>query len=222
MRGRVLALALVALVSLAGCQTTAEVAVEVDETGAGVVAVRVELDDAAAARVGDLSGLVAAEDLEAAGWRVSIAERRVLAEKDVESVAEVDHALDALGPSFGGLAFQRRQTFARTVVGVAGSVDLSQGMATFGDEDLRQITGSVTGVDLPPQALDLALTIDLPGEETSNAAGPGTRWELPFGIVTPIEAESTDVNLLGLLAVGVAVVCAVGLLWAAVRRLVSR
>lgn len=218
MRGRFRALAC-GLFLLGGCQAAADVRVELDETGAGRVAVAVELDDAAAQRVGDLDGLVAASDLEAAGWRVVVAERRVLAEKKVRSPDEVERAFDELGPPFAGLTFDRRRTFARTEVELAGGVDLSQGMAAFGDEELKRITGSITGVDLPPEALALSLTVDLPGAEATNAAGGGSRWKLPVGSVIAVEARSTDLNLLGLMAVGVALVCGMVLLFALVRRL---
>lgn len=220
MRGRFppLLFGAMALLMLGACETAAEVAIELDETGTGRVAVQVELDDAAAARVGDLGGLVAAADLEAAGWRVAVADRRVLAEKKVQSAVEVSRAFEELGPAFAGLRFDRRQSFARTEVEVSGSVDLSPGMAAFGDEDLKKVTGSVTGVDLPPEALALSLTVDLPGDEKTNATGPGSRWELPLGAVTPIDAESTDVNLVGLMGVGVALLCGLVLVLALVMR----
>lgn len=219
MRGPIRALALLLFFGLAGCQTTAHVDLELDEAGTGRLEVQVELDDAAAQRVGDLGALVAADDLESAGWRVSTFERRVLAEKSIHSPADLDLALEELGPPFAGIAFNRRQTFARTSVELAGSVDLSAGLAAFGDEELRRLTGSVTGVDLPPETLRLSLAVDLPGEETSNAAGRLSRWDLPLGVVTPVQAESTDVNILGLAAVGVSVVCGLVLLFALVRRL---
>lgn len=209
----------VVLFGLGACQTTAEVAIDLDETGTGRVAVQVELDDAAAERVGDLDGLLAVGDLREGGWRVSTTERRVLAEKKVRSAAEVDRALDELGPPFAGLSFGRRRTFARTASEVSGRVDLAQGMAAFGDEDLRRATGSVTGVDLPPEALALYLTVDLPGDEETNAPGPDSRWNLPLGVVTAVRAESTDVNVLGLSAVGMSVLSGLVLVFALVRRL---
>lgn len=220
MRGRFppLFFGLLALASLSGCRTTAEVSIDVDEAGAGQVAVAVELDDAAAARVGDLPGLVAAEDLEQAGWQISVSERRALARKTVQSPDDLDAALDELGPPFAGLSFERRQTFARTSVVVSGRVDLSRGTAEFGDDELQRLTGSVTGVDVPPEALDLSLRVDLPGEETANAAGRTARWDLPLGVVTPVEAESTDVNIVGLLGVGVAAACVIALVLLLVTR----
>ena len=220
MRRRLL-LGAVALVVLSGCQAAGEVSIDVDEAGRGHVAVAVELDDAAAARVGDLTGLVAADDLKDAGWQVSVAERRVLARKAVGSSQELRGALEELGGSFSGLSFERRQTFARTSVAVRGSVDLSQGVASFGDEELQRLTGSVTGVDLPPQALKLSLRVDLPGEETANAAGRVARWDLPLGVVTPVEAESTDLNIVGLMGAGVAAACGIALLLLLVSRLRS-
>ena len=218
MRGRFFFCAL-ALFALVGCRATAEVGIRLDESGRGLVSVQVELDEEAAARVGDLRGLLAVDDLERAGWEISSGAASVTATKSVRSESELDAALAEVGPPFTGLAFGRRESFARTDVEVSGSVDLSQGMASFGDEGLRRLTGSATGVDVPPESLGLSLEIDLPGQETSNAPGPGTRWALPIGAVTPVTAESTDLNTLGLFAVLLAVACAIGLLWALVGRL---
>lgn len=218
----VVGVAAVALMSLAGCRTTADIRIELDEAGQGHVAVAVELDDEAAQRVGDLSELVSVEDLEGTGWEVVVAERSVTATKQVRSAADLEMALADLGGQdsiFSDLAFDRRQTFARTAVSVSGAVDLSAGMPTFGDEGLQRLTGSVTGVDLPPEAVALSLEVDLPGEEESTGKGGKARWALPVGKVIPVRAESTDVNLLGLLAVGLVLVCAGVLGWMLLRRL---
>lgn len=223
MRGRlrVVFFAALALISLVGCQADVEVGIEVDESGQGQVEVTGELDDAAAERVGDLSQLIAADDLREAGWTVRSDERTVTVTKQVRSPGDIEIAIAELsGPDgpFADLTFERTTTFARTVVEVAGSVDLSDGMAAFGDDDLKQLTGSVTGVDVPAEALRLSLAVELPGQETSNAPGPGTRWALPLGGVTPISAESTDVNVVGLTGVAVAVAAGLVLLGAALRR----
>ena len=201
----------IALLSLTGCRTTADIRIELDEAGVGHVAVSVELDDAAAERVGNLSELLALEDLEGTGWDVTASERTVLARHEVRSPAELELALaDLGGPEgiFSDLEFERRETFARTAVGVSGAVDLSAGMSAFGDEDLARLTGSITGVDLPADSIALALEVDLPGEEEANGPGGKARWSLPVGEVTHVKAESTDLNLLGLVAVAVALACA--------------
>ena len=214
-----------ALVSLVGCRADVEVAIEVDESGRGTVAVVAELDEAAADRMGDLSQLVAADDLRAAGWDVVAGERKVEVKKPVDSPAEIEVAIAELsGPAgpFADLNFDRNTTFARTEVEFGGFVDLSEGMAAFGDEELKQLTGSVSGVDVPVEAVRLSLAVDLPGAETSNAPGPGTRWALPWGAVTPINAESTDVNVLGLGGVAVAVGAGLILIGAVVRRFLPR
>ena len=211
-----------ALVSLAGCRADIEVAIEVDESGHGEVGVTAELDEAAARRIGDLSEFIAADDLRQAGWSVRADERTVSVTKPVRSPVEIELAIAELsGPDgpFAGLSFDRTTTFARTVVEVAGSVDLSEGVAAFGDDELRQLTGSATGVDLPDDALRLSLAVDLPGQETSDAPGPGTRWALPLGVVTPISAQATDVNGIGLAGVAVAVAAAMGLLAVGLTRL---
>lgn len=134
--------------------------------------------------------------------------------RDVDSPAQLERAIEDLsGPQgpFSGLAFSRRQTFARTTVEVTGSVNLTRGMAAFGDDELQALTGSVTGVDLEPDALALSLEVELPGRQQE--------WSLPVGEVTPVEVQSTDVNALGLTGVGVAVAAALVLVWAGVRRL---
>ena len=218
----VLGIGAVALMSLAGCRTTADIRIELDETGQGHVAVAVQLDDEAAQRVGDLSELVSFEDLEGTGWDVVVLERSLTATKQVRSGAELELALADLGGRdgvFSGLEFERRQTFARTAVSVTGAVDLSGGMPAFGDEGLQRLTGSVTGVDVPPEALALSLEVDLPGEEESTGKGGKARWPLPVGEVIPVRAESTDVNLLGLVAVGLVLVCAGVVGWMLLRRL---
>lgn len=227
MRGRfppfvVLGIAAMALVSLAGCQTTADIRIELDEAGAGHLAVAVELDDAAAERVGNLAEVLNVEDLEGSGWDVTAGERSALARREIRSAADLELALADLGGRdeiFSDLEFRRRATFARTAVALSGSVDLSGGMAAFGDEDLQRLTGSITGVELPPQALSLSLEADLPGDEEANGPGGRAKWALPIGEVTPVRAESSDVNLLGLIAVGVVLVCAGVLGGALVRRL---
>ena len=227
MRGRfpLFVFAGLALVSLAGCRADVEVAIEVDESGQGQVGVRAELDSAASERIGDLSEFVTADDLREAGWTVSADNQTVSAIKQVRSPAEIELAIAELsGPTgpFSDLNFRRSTTFARTVVEVGGFVDLTEGMAAFGDEQLKQLTGSVTGVDVPDNAVRLSLAVNLPGQETSNAPGPGTRWALPWGVVTPVNAESTDVNVLGLGGVAVAVAAVLILIGVAVRRFVPR
>lgn len=218
---RVLSFGGLALVLLGGCQADVEVGIEVDESGHGQVGVTAQLDDPAAERIGDLSEIIAADDLREAGWTVRADERAVSVTKRVRSPSDIEVAiaeLSGLDGPFADLTFNRATTFARTVVEVAGSVDLSEGVAAFGDDELERLTGSATGIDIPADALRLSLAVDLPGQETSNAPGPGTRWALPIGVVTPVSAESTDVNVLGLVAVAVAVAAGLVLIGAAIRR----
>ena len=204
-----------------------EVAIEVDESGDGHVSAWAQLDEAASERIGDLSEFIAADDLREASWIVRADDRKVEVAKRVGSPADIEVAIAELsGPDgpFAGLSFDRTTTFARTVVEVAGSVDLSEGVAAFGDDELERLTGSVTGVDIPDDALRLSLVINLPGRGTSNARigsdapDPTPRWALPLGVVTPVSAESTDVNVLGLGGVAVAVVAALVLIGTLVRR----
>lgn len=209
------------LVVLTGCQAGIRVAVELGKEARGQVRVTATLDDAAAERIGDLAEFVDDTGLAASGWLVEAGEQQAVATRSVNGPADVEAALRDLtgaGGPFSGLRFRRNAGFLRTVTGVSGRVDLSRGLATFGDDGLTQLTGSPTGVDAPASILSLSLEVDLPGDESGNAPGGGAIWELPLGQVTEIRAESTMPNFAGIGGVAVAVAAALGLIVAGVRR----
>lgn len=208
------------LVLLGACRAEALVQLEVDEAGVGFLTATLSLDEAAAEKVGDLGGYVAAEDLRAAGWTVTSSADRVSIRRPVDGPGDVNAAFDALtgaGGPFAGLEFDRDQGFVSTRTSLSGEVDLSRGLAAFGDEGLTRLTGSPIGVDAPDSVLGLTLAVELPGNEEVDAAGGRASWPLPLGQKTEIRAESVDLNWLGLGSAAVAVLAALALLVAGLR-----
>lgn len=152
---------------LAGCQTTAMVRVDVEPDGSGSVAVDVYLDAEAAARVGDLSKILAVDDLKKAGWKIvgpasvekvraelgealpESGERRATAvqihlEHPFADVAEANEVLSSLSGPDGPLsdvALTRTSSLFKTDLGFTGTVDLSRGLDAFGDVDLTKALG---------------------------------------------------------------------------------
>ena len=217
---RLLGLLLV-LLALGACRAEALVELEVNENGVGRMAATVTLDEAAAEKVGDLAEFIAADDLKAAGWRVESSEKRVSISRPVNGPNDINAAFDELtGPDgpFGALEFRRDQGFVSTRTALSGRVDLTAGLAAFGDAGLTEITGSATGVDAPASVLGLTLAVQLPGEEKVNAASGRATWLLPLGQVTEVKAESVDVNWLGLGAATVALLAGAALVAVGLRR----
>lgn len=212
---------LLVLLALGACRAEALVELEVNENGVGRMAATVTLDEAAAEKVGDLAEFIAADDLKAAGWRVEASADRVSINRPVNGPADINAAFDELtGPDgpFGALEFRRDQGFVSTRTALSGRVDLTAGLAAFGDAGLTEITGSATGVDAPASVLGLTLAVQLPGEEKVNVASGRASWPLPVGETTEVRAESVDVNWLGLGAAAVAVGAGLTLVVVGLRR----
>lgn len=207
--------------ALGGCRADVEIRVDVDASAIGSVRAVVELDSAAAEVAGDLTEWVRADDLRRAGWVVVTGIDRVTATRRVNSAQDLSAAFAELsgpGGPFAGLVLSREASFARTKVELSGTVDLSDGLAAFGDEALRALTGSATGVDLDPDAVSATLEVNLPGSEDTNAPEAGPRWPLPLGELTEVRAESTDTNVIGFAAGALAVACALSLMAVGISR----
>lgn len=183
-RARVARLAVVAaacLVLLAGCKTDVGVDVALHADGSGAVTVSVVLDAQAAAKVGDLSKVLAVDDLRKAGWSVAGPgpAHRVLgpfvkdgrlpssrAQVPATSVAvvvsrpfdNVDQANAIVAGISGpegplrGVRFGRSSSFASTTLTARGHVDLSAGLDTFGDAALTKALGGTSLTELVTKA----------------------------------------------------------------------
>lgn len=197
-------LLLLALLATTGCQVDVQVGVDVEQDGSGQVSVAVALDEAAAARVPDLADQLEVEDLVEAGWVVTgpspEADGRtwVRATKPFSSAEEAGRVLDEItgadGP-FRDLEVRRTSSLLVDEWDLAGTVDLTGGLAGFSDDALRErLDGTDVGmteaeiVAVAGRPLDEAVTfqvaVSLPGEITSSApaeVGGAAVWQPALG-----------------------------------------
>ena len=238
--GRV-TLAVLALVVLSGCRAGVSVEVEATAGGDGRVRATVTLDAEAARQVPDLAEQLRVDDLEAAGWEIEGPSAApgggstVRASKPFASPAGAARALEELGgPSgpFASLRLRVDRGLWRTTSALAGEVDLTAGLAVFGDETLAERLGGPT-LGLDPAAVErelgrplaevvtLEVVADLPGRLDSNA--PGTRagaavWPATLGSSVAVRATSEQWNVFSLAMSIVAGVSGLSLVAVLVRR----
>lgn len=226
------ALALLAVVLLAGCQVRTEVTLDVAQDGSGTVNVSVGLDPDATSRVPGLEQELRLDDLRATGWEITGPEVEVdgftwiRATKPFGSPEEAAGILAEIagqdGP-FRDFAVTRERSFARTEYGFRGTVDFSGGLEAFGDEALAaSLDGEPLGEAVAAieerigtavdEAFTFRIAVGLPGEVTAtNAptrASNGAVWEprLSEGRPIALEASSELVRTRTLVLVAVAVV----------------
>jgi hypothetical protein len=175
----------VALVATA-CQVQTTVDIAVDDDGSGRVTVTVVLDEEAAAKVPDLDQSLLVDDVRKAGWKVVGPDRtdgggwRVSASKAFADPSQLDAVMSELGGEggpFRAFSLTRTDAFAKTSYSLEGTVDLSGGIDSFGDDALRQALGGTTTGRTPeqlaaeagkplPEALAFTVRTHLPGGGT--------------------------------------------------------
>jgi len=208
---RPLALAVLVVLVAAACQVQVATTVSVAADGSGTVTQAVGFDAAALARVGDLRQQVRATDLEAAGWTVDdpVTEDGttwVRAHHDFADADEANLVLAQLsGPDgpYRDLVVTRTSSALSTTTEVSGTMDLSAGVAMFGDPQLTQSLGGdgsgglVARIEAEEgrpadEMVDVAITVDLPGadETVQGALGSGPQ---------PIDVSSSENHVLSLL-----------------------
>ncbi|MCU1351535.1 MAG: hypothetical protein JWM05_744, partial [Acidimicrobiales bacterium] len=175
---------LVVLLVASGCQVRTDVEVAVQPDGSGAVTVMVTLDREAASRIPDLREQLRTADLRAAGWTVTGPTTRpggglqVSARKPFARAADAAKVLGELsGPSgpFRGFVVERKRSFATTSYTVRGSLDLSKGVAVFGDAALTRSLGGLPFGRSPDELRLLA------GGSVAKAAPFTLRVMLPGG-----------------------------------------
>lgn len=221
--------------------------VAVEEDGSGVIEVVVAVDPDGIERIGgDLASVLEVDDLDEAGWSVEGPEaegdgwtrvrfRRAFADpREADAIFEDIAAAD--GP-FQGFAVGHDQSFARSEWTFSGRLDLSGGLASFGDaaltaaldgEPLGQTVEEIEAQLGEPLAevIRAHVAVRLPGEVTSNApttVGHAVAWQAAFGDdAVDLDATGEERRSGTLVAAGVGATCFVLLLLYGLVRLVGR
>lgn len=237
---------LLALVVLAGCRVDGTVEVEVADNGSGTVTVKVSLDDAAVARVGDLAGQLRTQDLTAAGWTVSgpskLGDGRtwITASKPFATPEQLTSVLVEVAGADGVLrdvALVRSSGFARRSWDLTGTIDLSKGANAFSDGEVAALLGGLPlGRDQArldaeaggpvAAATSFAFVAALPGSLDASGAdrvdGGRVTWTASLGSAPrTFAAKGTVVDdaarRWAAIAVALVVLAVVSALWALVR-----
>ncbi|MDH3683147.1 MAG: hypothetical protein OEV40_24735, partial [Acidimicrobiia bacterium] len=240
-RQRLRPLALLLLVVGAGaitaCRADFDVTITVEEDGSGIVETVTTLDAEASDALLDLEldadGLPLS-DLAQSGWVVSPPEREadgttvVTASKEFGTTSQFSEVMSELTGEDGALRnfrLFRTKTFARVEYSIVGTVNTTDGLDSFSDDELVQALGrpvSQIAEGYGASADDVTLTVDvvLPGGvqgeaplEVIETEASETRaaWEVPLSRrdVTSIELTSATREVAPLVLRGVAIVAAV-------------
>jgi hypothetical protein len=195
------------LIVATGCQARTSVEIDVESNGSGSVAVTMRLDEDAAAAVPRLAEQLRTSDLQSAGWNIDgpdqddAGETVIIATHHFGNAGEANVLLRQLTGETGPLSsLQMTQTksFTSIDVEVAGVADLTRGIESFGDEQLKQRVGTALGFDPAEVTRSLGVdwaktfpidvTVDLPGGKTANA-------QLVYGSATPVSAAASATNV---------------------------
>jgi hypothetical protein len=226
----------------AGCRVRVVGGIDVGTDGHGTVRAAVGLDDDAVKEVGDLAATLRVDDLRAAGWKVDGPRKEgdgltwVRATRSFSGVAGATEALSQLsgadGP-FRAMTLRRTRTLLHSRTTLSGTVDLSDGLAGFADSDLRSKVGGDLPLDVAglrarfgddlDRIFEVRFEARLPGSATSNATGhEGDRlvWRPLIGSRVPVQAGSSDLNQVTVVALAAVVLVAAGAgtAWFLVRR----
>jgi hypothetical protein len=183
---RLVAALVVVVLAVAGCQVQMATTVLVEADGSGTVTQAVGFDAAALARVGDLDQQLRVADLEAAGWTVDepVVEGGttwVRAHQAFDDPDEANVLLAQLsGPKgpYQELVVTRTSGLLSTTTEFSGTMDLSAGVAMFGDDQLAAtlggdgsggLIGQIEAAEGRPagEMVEVSLAVDLPGADES-------------------------------------------------------
>jgi hypothetical protein len=216
---------LAAVVVLAGCQVKLTVDTKVQADGSGTVTVGVGLDDEALAKVGDLNSQLRVDDLRSAGWTITGPAKEadgftwVRAAKpfaDPAAAAKVMDEVNGADGAFRGWQVQRSSNPLSTSYSAKGTIDLTKGLATFGDTQLAQLLGgdpfaeavkkleAEQGRPISDQ-VDVQVTVEVPG------ATHTYRPTLADAQPTAVAVSGTSINWGGLAMAGAVAGLAAGL-----------
>ena len=145
-----LVLAALALLGCGACKVDVDVSIAAHNDGSGRVTATVILDEEAARELRDSDTNLRLDDVRKAGWRVkgpdvvdSTRQTRIQATKDFESPRELPKLLRELGGDglFSNPHLTVDRSLAQTRTSFDTTLDLSRGIDTFTDDELRGLLG---------------------------------------------------------------------------------
>ena len=225
------------MAAISACQADFDVKVTVEEDGSGIVETVTTLDREASEALLDLdleaAGLPLA-DLAQSGWNVSRPERGddgstvVTASKEFGTTSQFSEVMSELTGDDGVLRnfrLTRTKTFAQVDYELEGTIDTSEGLEGFGDDDLQRALGQslveiAEGYGASEEDVRLRLDLSLPGEIQgvpppealdTNGTTPQAVWnvELENPEVTSVALASATREVSALVLRGIAVVAGV-------------
>jgi len=212
-----------ALATAGACQVTTVVGVDARADGSGTVSVAVGLDRDAVSRAGGLRERLRVSDLRSAGWTVRGPTRErdgytwIRAVHSFSAVDELQPLVDQVAGAGGPLRdfrLSRRRSLFRTHTGSSGTVDLTAGLGSIGDESLRRaLGGTAAGVTAAELQRQLGAALDRVFNVKVALRLPGTRrsWEPPLGTRAVLVASGTTLDRRRVVLTVVAVTAAIAL-----------
>jgi hypothetical protein len=244
-RARLAALVVLVVVLSGACKVRTDVGIEVKENGSGAVTVRIGLDDDALKRAPNFQQSLKVDDLTAHGWKVTgpvketdgftyFAATKPFANPTEAAKIFVEISGDK-GP-FRNFTISRTRSFAHTKFHFSGTIDFTNGLASFSDSQLAtELDGKPIGDDIKAleqrinDSLDnvfqFRVAVRMPGDVTSNAPGQamnGAVWQprLSQPGPTALQASSSSTRWFTIIGTIVTVVSGLGIIVVVVVRLI--
>jgi hypothetical protein len=215
-------------VFLAGCRSEVTVSLTADKNGAGAINVEAVLDKDAAAAFVNRSPSVVLDDLKSAGWTVGGPTEngddglRVFAEHPFANPDQANTLLKSLsgdGGPFSKLKLARSSVFITSDVKLEGAIDLTKGLAAFGDDQLRELTKAASNVGIDDAEIERQAKVPIAEAFTllvkADLNGTKQEWSPALGTTTAVQMQTTSwaFDVLATLMVGVSALIGLLMLW---------
>ena len=193
--------------TLAACRVDIDVAVNVDADGSGTIEVLASADADVVAAVPGIADELVLDDAVAAGWIVAGPTATpdggltITLTHDFSTAAEATNLLQSLGPPFNQMTLTRNTTGDDTTNELTGLLGLTDGFASFADDELVTAVGSLPFAEeieasgaTPETSMSVELRATLPGElvEGESTAEVDDNGVLVW--VSPLDGEIVDVR----------------------------
>ncbi len=186
-------------VAVAGCKTDVDITVRARPEGSGTIRVTAVVDNQAAQWLGSPEKALATTDLAKRGWAIRSVQPTddggvtFGAEHGFSSIEEGNRIIDDLtgaDGAFSKLRLSRSRSLLSTSVKLTGSVDLTNRLEAFGDDELATLVGGGSRIGVGEKDLPLGAKVDdvLTMKLTSELAGVSKVIALPLGSSTVVSA----------------------------------